>query len=150
MASEESGSHGQLLVDGFAVDISDDPLGKSAMTAQPASSIPKWSGNYFFGNEALIGMPEYGSLVSAVIAGWSITEAHLGRSFAALPAAVSALLLHPFDSRLLASIKGYSPRSRLSRPATWVKCKMCIFRQNEINLRFVPGRSKPKSGMQPL
>ena len=54
------------------------------MTAQPASSIPKWSGNYFFGNEALIGMPEYGSLVSAVIAGWSITEAHLGRSFAAL------------------------------------------------------------------
>lgn len=50
---------------------------------QPATRV-KWNGNYIFGNEALTGRPEFGSIVAAVIAGWSITETHLGRTFATL------------------------------------------------------------------
>ena len=53
------------------------------MTAQLASQR-KWNGNYIFGNDVLINMPEYGSHVAAVIAGWSLVEAQLGRTFAAL------------------------------------------------------------------
>jgi hypothetical protein len=51
------------------------------MTAQPASNH-KWNGNYVFGNNVLTNMPDHGSLVAAVIAGWSVTEATLGRAFA--------------------------------------------------------------------
>ncbi len=54
------------------------------MPAQPASHYPKWTGNYIFGNEVLLNLPDHGSLVAAVIAGWSITEAHLGRTLAVL------------------------------------------------------------------
>ena len=50
---------------------------------QPASRV-KWNGNYFFGSDCLTGRPELGSIVAAVIAGWAITETHLGRTFAIL------------------------------------------------------------------
>jgi hypothetical protein len=50
---------------------------------QPASTV-KWNGNYLFGNEVLIAKPAFGTLVAAVIAGWSTTETHLGRTFATL------------------------------------------------------------------
>lgn len=53
------------------------------MPAQLASNT-NWNGNYIFGNEVLVNMPDHGSVVAAVIAGWSITEAHLGRTFASL------------------------------------------------------------------
>jgi hypothetical protein len=53
------------------------------MTAQPASSH-KWNANCTFGNEALVNMPDHGSVVAAVIAGWSVIEATLGRTFAML------------------------------------------------------------------
>jgi hypothetical protein len=53
------------------------------MTAQPASQR-NWNGSYRFGKDVLIDMPEYGSYVAAVIAGWSLIEAQLGRTFAAL------------------------------------------------------------------
>ena len=50
---------------------------------QPASKV-KWNGSYVFGNDVLTNRPELGCLVAAVIAGWSVTEAHLGRIFANL------------------------------------------------------------------
>jgi hypothetical protein len=50
---------------------------------QPASKV-RWNGNYIMGNDALIGSPEFASIVAAVIAGWSMTETHLGRTFAYL------------------------------------------------------------------
>lgn len=53
------------------------------MCPNPASRV-KWNGDYLFGNEALINKPEFGSLVAAVIAGWAITETHLGRTFATM------------------------------------------------------------------
>lgn len=53
------------------------------MAPQPVSTM-KWNGNYVFGNNVLINLPEYGSQVAAVIAGWAIIEATLGRTFATL------------------------------------------------------------------
>jgi hypothetical protein len=54
-----------------------------AMSPNPASKM-KWNGNYMFGNEMLTRKPEFGALVASVIAGWAITETHLGRTFATL------------------------------------------------------------------
>jgi hypothetical protein len=63
------------------------------MPAHLASNI-RWSGNYVFGSDVLTNMADHGAVVAAVIAGWSVTEAHLGRTFATLigakqPAAMS-------------------------------------------------------------
>jgi hypothetical protein len=53
------------------------------LPAQPASHV-KWNGNYFFGSDVLINLPDHGCLVAAVIAGWAATETNLGRMFAEL------------------------------------------------------------------
>lgn len=50
---------------------------------QPASKV-KWNGGNAFGSNALTKHPELGSLVAAVIGGWAIIEAHLGRAFVTL------------------------------------------------------------------
>lgn len=68
------------------------------MPAQPASSYPKWSGNYVFGNDVLVNMPDHGALVAAVIAGWSTTETHLGRMLAALIGAKQPVALSMYSA----------------------------------------------------
>ena len=71
---------------------------------QPFSQVSK-SRDYVLGNDILGSKPELGALVAKVIAGWSITEAHLGNAFAALigarlPAAMSMYAaLRSFDAQ---------------------------------------------------
>jgi hypothetical protein len=55
----------------------------SHMPAQPASNM-KWNGNYVLTNNALVNMADHGGIVASVIAGWSLIEANLGRTFAIL------------------------------------------------------------------
>lgn len=53
------------------------------MNGQPATKV-KWNGNYIFGNTQFAAFPEHSAEIAAVIAGWSIVEASLGRAFATL------------------------------------------------------------------
>jgi hypothetical protein len=54
--------------------------------------------SYVFGNEVLTRKPEFGSLVAAVIAGWAITETHLGRTFASLVGAKQPVTMSMYEA----------------------------------------------------
>lgn len=61
----------------------------------PASKV-RWNGNYFFGDVSMFAKPRHAALVAAVIAGWSGTEAHLGRVFANLVSSKHAVTMNMF------------------------------------------------------
>jgi hypothetical protein len=69
------------------------------MSPNPATKV-KWNGNYVFGNDVLTAKPEHGSLVAAVIAGWSTTETHLGRAFATLIGAKTPVTMGMYEAVL--------------------------------------------------
>jgi len=81
------------------------------MPAQPASNI-KWNENYFFGSDTLISKSAHGAIVAAVIAGWSATEAHLGRTFATLIGAKQ-----PVTMRMYAAARSFEVQSDLLKAA---------------------------------
>jgi hypothetical protein len=64
---------------------------------QPASRV-KWNGNYQFGTETLTARPEFSGLVAAVIAGWAMTETHLGRTFAVLIGAKQPVTMTMYEA----------------------------------------------------
>jgi hypothetical protein len=67
------------------------------MSPNPASKV-RWNGNYIFGNNVLTAKPAFGSAVAAAIAGWSITEAHLGRIFATLVGAKQPVTMSMYEA----------------------------------------------------
>jgi hypothetical protein len=62
----------------------------------------RWNGNYIFGSDTLIAQPQLSALVAATIAGWAVTEAHLGRTFAALIGAK-----HPVTLSMYAAVRSF-------------------------------------------
>lgn len=71
-----------------------------AMAGQPLSTL-RTNGNYFFGTDVLVPRPNSMALISIAVAGWSITEAHLGNAFAALIGATKPVTMDmycAFDS----------------------------------------------------
>jgi hypothetical protein len=85
--------------------------GESAMPAQLASTI-KWNGNYAFGSDVLTNMADHGAVVAAVIAGWSITETHLGRTFATLVGAKQ-----PVAMSMYAAVRSFEVQRSLLQAA---------------------------------
>jgi hypothetical protein len=81
------------------------------MSPNPASKI-KWNGNYIFGNEVLLAKPQFGALVAATIAGWSMTETHLGRTFATLIGAKQ-----PAAMRMYEAVRSFDIQRDLIRAA---------------------------------
>jgi hypothetical protein len=81
------------------------------MSPNLGSKVP-WNGNYVFGNNVLTARPEYGSLVAAVIAGWAVTETHLGRVFAYMVGAK-----HPITMSMYAAIHSFDTQRDLLKVA---------------------------------
>lgn len=74
---------------------------------QPGDKV-RWNGNHIFGNDALLANPELASWVSAIIAGWSGTEAHLGRIFATLIGSQ-----HPIALSMYTEVKSFDVQKAL-------------------------------------
>lgn len=72
----------------------------------------RFSGNYVFGNQVLTNNPSSGALVARAIAGWAITEAHLGNVFAALLGAKQ-----PVTMNMYAAFRSFEVQRRLLETA---------------------------------
>lgn len=67
------------------------------MCAHPATKV-KWNGNYLFGSDVMLQRPHLSCLVANVIAGWSVTETHLGRTLATLIGAKQPVTMSMYEA----------------------------------------------------
>jgi hypothetical protein len=66
--------------------------------SQPASHYKKWNGNYELSDKSLLAKPDFARVIAAVIAAWSMTEAHLGRTLAALIGSKQSVVMSMYSA----------------------------------------------------
>jgi hypothetical protein len=89
------------------------------MPPHPASHYKKWNGSCELSDQSLLAKPELAGLVASVIAAWSMTEAHLGRTLAALIGSKQPVIMSMYSATrsfevqralLLAAVKEVMPK----------------------------------------